>query len=334
MPAGGAEARWRGRRGGDGITVESAVTEEARQSAGVESYRGTAVRPSAEPARAFPSSLRLGRPNQAAAQQRASALFPSLLSPTRGAQPSASSSPASQRCTILRSPTPLTSRRVPPTSSSSHPAPAVALPCSAGHNAAAAVACHPCRQRSPWSENIGRRASSCRAYKRGLMELAILAPSSSSSSATPPPFSSLSPSLLCSTPPPPACSAAPPEAECRARLCPDGAASGRAPSPASRSATAAHPVLLPRRSRSRCRPSAVTPLPCSLSLALHRDAAAAAAGVQPPPASCFPSLPLPFPSSPLPSYPSSLSFCSLIWDEDGQSRSGEPEVARSRCTGQ
>ena len=42
----------------------------------------------------FPLS-RMGLPNQAAAQQRAAAIFPSLLSPTRGAQPSASSSPGS-----------------------------------------------------------------------------------------------------------------------------------------------------------------------------------------------------------------------------------------------
>jgi hypothetical protein len=39
MPAGGAEARWRGRCGGEGNRVERTVTEAAQQSAVTESFR-------------------------------------------------------------------------------------------------------------------------------------------------------------------------------------------------------------------------------------------------------------------------------------------------------
>jgi hypothetical protein len=44
MPAGEVEVRWRGRRGGEGSAVESAVAEVAQWSVVVESYPDTAVR--------------------------------------------------------------------------------------------------------------------------------------------------------------------------------------------------------------------------------------------------------------------------------------------------
>ena len=44
MLASGAEAWWRGRHGGEGSAMESAVAEAARRSTVAESCRGAAVR--------------------------------------------------------------------------------------------------------------------------------------------------------------------------------------------------------------------------------------------------------------------------------------------------
>jgi hypothetical protein len=44
MPASQAKARWRGRHGGEGCSVESAGAKVARRSAVVEGYRSASVR--------------------------------------------------------------------------------------------------------------------------------------------------------------------------------------------------------------------------------------------------------------------------------------------------